>query len=235
MHFPVGQASPVALAPCSLLLAGANTMLGTERFPGDRQACWPQHGTGHPAQTQRGGADSREQQHSGLRSKGLVCPGCGRSGVRGGVRCSGGVARANGGEQQFEQHGTTQTAVLNHRIQRAALRTDENENLTNASVEESAADWARKPEEYATQRHSPTHVSSPADCVAAAGGTFRTSLGVVVDICTWRQQGGPSAGEAVREDGDVESNERSSKRPNGEYDRLYAQHDARAHAILQTS
>lgn len=135
-----------------------------------------------------------------------MCPGCGRSGVRGGVRCN------DGGEQQVEQHDATQAAVPTNHIYQAALRTEENENFVDVST----VGWARRSREYSASRSSPTDVSSSTDCVAA-GGTFCTSLGVVVDICTWQQQGGANVGEAARGDRDGERNECSRKRANGEH------------------
>lgn len=192
------------LAPCDLLLARANNTLATERSHGAKQACWRQldgllaagtEQTLDPARLPRGGADYREQQLSGLGAQGLVCPGCGRSSVRGGVRCNNGGAEMCGGGHQ------------------AAAPTDHTDHMTS-TAEVSTAGWARRSWEYLTPR-TPTNVSSSTDR-AAAGGTFHTSLGVIVDICKWQQQDGAGLAGAAR--GDRESNGCSPNRANGEQD-----------------
>lgn len=224
MHSRAGQIIPPAeLAPCEPLLARANYTSASERSKLDKQAYRQRQaeplaeGTGQerdPARIRREGTDEREQRHSRLGAQGLVCPGCGRSGVRGGVRRIGGSADKNGGEKQFQRHDPTQAAFPTNHINRITLHTEE--NLLGGAVEVSTGGSARRSGEYSTPRSSPTDMSSSAGCVAACG-TLNTSLGVIVDICTWQQQGEANVARAMR--GDGESTDCSFKNVSGENER----------------
>lgn len=199
MQFPAGQNPPVELAPHDLLLTRGSSAPVNQRSQGG-QASWQlplAEGTGQardPARIRSGGVDNRQQ--SGNRAPGLVCPGCGRSGVRGGVRCIGGGPEINGEEEQVKQQDSTQAAVPTSRINQAAPCPEEQ---LVGGTEGSSMGWVRRSGEYSTDTPSSTDF-------VGAGGTFHTSLGVVVDVCEWGQQRAADVIGAVRWDVDGESN-----------------------------
>lgn len=144
-----------------------------------------------------------------------MCPGCGRSGVSGGVRCDDGGADKDGGEQEVKQLDVTHTAVPTDHINQAALCTQENPVAGTVGV--SATGRAGGSGKYSTPRSSPMDISSCTDC-ASANGTFHTSLGVIIDVCAWRQQGDAKLAGNVRGDRDGASNDCSPECANGKHD-----------------
>lgn len=194
------------------MLATANSTPVSDRPHEGQKACWQRQDKGlaetgkerDPAQVRRELGDKRERQRSGPRVQGPVCPGCQCSGVRGGVRYIGGGPATTHGEQQTK-HDDTQDAVSVNNINQAALCTEE--NFTGGDVEMPVT----RPGECSKRQESPRDISSCTDCVAVGGGTFRTSLGVVVDICTWRQKHNADVAGAVLGDRSGEHDECSTK------------------------
>lgn len=224
MLWPTGQNQPVEMAPSELMLARASDTPTRERSQGDQQkAYWQRQNKPLPdgigqeqdlTRQRNEGAVEREQKYSGLRANGLVCPGCGCSGVRGGVRCNSGGAEANNGEPLVQQHEPPKPEVGTNHINQAALHMLEDE-----TVDVSAGSRMRKSGRCSTPLSSPAETILSSTDGVSADVTFHTSLGVLVDICTWRQQDDAEVVGAVRGDKDGENIECSPNDVSGEDER----------------
>lgn len=201
--FLAGQNTAEVQAPCEPLLAraiGKTAATGSEWTKHDKQADRqrtinrereksptppPVGRTGHgnPSRGGNGWWQPRVQQHSTHPPLGLVCPGCGRAGIRGGVRCnSGGGNLTTFGESKLHDRATATDTITDQICTEGA-------RIMDATAEISAG--KKRPvrdEVSASDQSSLPDVSASARC-APVGSTFHTSLGVIVDACTWWRHG----------------------------------------------
>lgn len=148
--------------------------------------------TGHGDPSRGGdGWESRVRRHLTPPPHRLVCPGCGRAGIRGGVRCNSGGARTTYGEPELRDRATSTQITKNN------ILCTEDMSIMDGTAECSAGNsgiaWGEGP---ASHQSSPTGVSAPAPRTPV-GNTFHTSLGVIVDACTWGRRGDAVVAEMV--------------------------------------
>lgn len=126
------------------------------------------------AEAGAGGGKGELQYQAVAHSFGLVCPGCGCSGVRGGVRRS--DREVDDREKASRLSTTTQrggSEVPEGNESNAASELPQGSKGSCGTVRK-APPWPQPSSGGASAPKAPT----------AVNGTFRTSLGVIVDVCT---------------------------------------------------
>lgn len=142
--------------------------------------------TGH-GNSSRGGKEwwqpRVQQQHSTHPPHVLVCPGCGQAGIRGGVRCSSGGTLATSGEPKLHDEAASTDTITDQ------FCTEDMRAMEGTAECSAGKERAVRGEGSASHQSSPTDVSASSAGCAHVGSTFHTSLGVIVDACTWWRHG----------------------------------------------
>lgn len=138
----------------------------------------------------------------------LVCPGCGRSGIRGGVRCDNNGSSTMRGDKQVRGIDPTHPVMMQNTSIAICCRANCNDAVADLG-DCTGNDKVASGEESSSRTPFLHGLASTA--FPSLDSTVYTSLGVVVDVCTWSEI--VSGGHAARNGdcGSIDNNGKSAE------------------------